>query len=169
MGFGHRQQGFGVCYAVDAWDNAVAAKNQKETANKDYWSKVPMAEIHDFFMKARQRENIVHYVKVLKMEADKAAAEFEDGSVDVLHFDADHSEEASVRDIIAWIPKVRAGGYVCFDDTDWTEGNIVTTAKAQQMLVDAGYAITHTEAHDDEGNEWKMFQKPMPLQPTGPE
>ena len=47
-----------------------------------------------------------------------AAARFDDGSLDAVFIDADHSEEAVARDIAAWLPKVKRGGVIAGHDVD---------------------------------------------------
>jgi len=64
--------------------------------------------------------------RILKMETWDAAGLVEDGSLDLVFIDADHSEPGVLRDITAWTPKVKIGGYVTGHDIDWpTVRNIV--------------------------------------------
>ncbi len=55
-------------------------------------------------------------VKPLRMSSLAAAKTIEDGSVDVLFIDADHSYQATLADIKAWLPKVKSGGVLCGHD-----------------------------------------------------
>lgn len=57
--------------------------------------------------------------QILKMETCEAAAQIEDGSLDLVFIDADHSEAGVRRDLRDWMPKVRPGGYVTGHDIDW--------------------------------------------------
>ncbi len=49
---------------------------------------------------------------IIKSDTVEAARMFDDGSVDLVFVDADHSYEGVKRDIAAWIPKVRRGGWI---------------------------------------------------------
>jgi hypothetical protein len=51
--------------------------------------------------------------------------------VDVLHIDGNHSEEQSTADVHMWLPKIRSGGLVWFDDTDWK-----STENARRLLAE---------------------------------
>jgi hypothetical protein len=61
-------------------------------------------DIHKIFM-----QNVGHYenLKVLKMDSVEASKRFKDESVDVVFIDGEHTYDAVVRDIKAWLPKVK--------------------------------------------------------------
>ena len=60
----------------------------------------------------------------LRTETPQAAAMFFDGSLDFVFIDADHSEEGAYKDIAAWWPKVRAGGFIGGHDIDHPETHL---------------------------------------------
>lgn len=49
------------------------------------------------------------------MDSLKASKKYY-GKIDLIHIDGDHSYEAVLADCEAWLPKVKKGGYACFDD-----------------------------------------------------
>jgi hypothetical protein len=55
-------------------------------------------------------------IEVLRRDTALAGELFADLSVDVVSFDADHSAEGLARDLLAWVPKVKAGGLLCGHD-----------------------------------------------------
>jgi cephalosporin hydroxylase len=56
-----------------------------------------------------------HYTPI-RATSVEAAALYEDGSLDFVFIDADHSYESVKADIAAWAPKVRPGGYLAGHD-----------------------------------------------------
>lgn len=60
-------------------------------------------------------------------------------TVDLLHIDGCHSVLASCRDVESWLPKVRQGGIVVLDDSDWD-----TVQPAREMLMEQ-LELVHTE------------------------
>lgn len=55
-------------------------------------------------------------VKLVRAASLDVVDQWEDGSLDWVHVDGDHSFDAAVRDIIQWAPKVREGGLVLVHD-----------------------------------------------------
>lgn len=57
---------------------------------------------------ARSRAGIV----LLHMDSVDAARRIEDGSLDLVFIDADHSYQGCKTDIAAWLPKIKRGGWL---------------------------------------------------------
>jgi predicted O-methyltransferase YrrM len=53
---------------------------------------------------------------ILVSDSVDAASQFLDGILDLVFIDADHSYEGCLRDIHAWLPKVKRGGWICGHD-----------------------------------------------------
>lgn len=58
---------------------------------------------------------------VLAMSSADASQAVQDGTLDFVFIDADHSYEGCSADIAAWLPKVKAGGLICGHDYDHPE------------------------------------------------
>ncbi len=53
---------------------------------------------------------------ILQMDSVEAAKRLDDGSLDFVFIDADHSYKAVVDDIQAWMPKIKKGGWLSGHD-----------------------------------------------------
>lgn len=62
---------------------------------------------------------------ILNMETWEAAEHVEDGSLDCVFIDADHTSEGVRRDIETWRPKIREGGFITGHDCDWESVRVV--------------------------------------------
>jgi membrane-associated protease RseP (regulator of RpoE activity) len=75
--------------------------------------------LYDEFIK--NIEPVKHIVTPVKMSSVEAAKLYEDKSLFFVFIDASHLYEAIKEDIIAWLPKVKSGGFIGGHDIDQTE------------------------------------------------
>lgn len=85
---------------------------------------------------------------VLNMTTAQASRTIEDGSLDFVFVDADHSYEAVQEDIALWKPKVKAGG--------WLGGHDYHTRKFPGVVqaVNEAFGGTH---HEMPGTIWGVW------------
>jgi hypothetical protein len=92
---------------VDRW--SVATEGYKKSGDaaarlkKDQWEKVYQRAV-------RVAER--HGAEVIRSDSESAAALVPNKSLDLVYIDAEHTEAAVRRDIIAWLPKVKMGGWI---------------------------------------------------------
>jgi predicted O-methyltransferase YrrM len=63
-----------------------------------------------------------HYRTLFGGDSFDRANDFEDGSIDFVFLDANHSYEFISKDIAAWLPKIKKGGILAghdYDPKDW--------------------------------------------------
>jgi predicted O-methyltransferase YrrM len=84
------------------------------------------------------------------MRSEDAVSWFADESIDILHIDGNHATEAVLKDVRLFLPKVKRGGYIWFDDADWP-----STLPAQKLLLIQCFVIKERS----EGNSCLLFQK----------
>lgn len=83
-------------YCVDNWDPSYCKPHVEE-------------------MFDRMSSNYDNLVKI-KKNSDLASKEFEEGTLDLIYIDADHSEEGFRADMENWVPKVNSSGIVAGHD-----------------------------------------------------
>lgn len=73
-------------------------------------------ERQDLIYKGAQENAAKFGFKIMRAASLDVVGQFEDGSLDWVHVDGDHTFDACVQDIIRWAPKVREGGLVLVHD-----------------------------------------------------
>jgi len=87
-------------------------------------------------------------VTFLEGWSDVRAKDFADGSLDLVFIDADHSEESVLRDLQAWLPKLRPGGILSGHDYGAPHHPGVKRA------VDRAFAESAHPVHLDDNKVW---------------
>lgn len=106
-----------VLYMVDRWtapeegdsyltSGSTYARQDQSVFDEVYHKAVDVARIFP------DRAHIIHE------ESTEAAGRFENGSLDFVFIDADHSYQGVSTDIAAWLPKVKPGGLIGGHDYD---------------------------------------------------
>lgn len=130
----------GHIYGVDPWKKEACLEGINDKANDEWWNKLDLEAIHRSCMGFIWANDLDPWCTVIRAKGEHIAGLFpirekvgiEDQAtnpIDILHIDGNHSEVASTRDVELWLPRVRHGGYIWLDDTDWS-----TTAKAVELL-----------------------------------
>ena len=143
------QQGFGRADGIDPFEVSAALEGSNAPENSEWWGRLDYGAIAHAAQMGICSLGLYQYARLIRLRSREAVSYYEDGSVDVLHLDANHSEETSCEDVALWAPKIRPGGYWIFDDTNWE-----STQKAQRELVGLGF--NEIENHDT----WKVYRAP---------
>lgn len=101
-------------YMVDSWKEHDP---EGEYAKSDYHGKLSQKEQDDLYTGTLAAVSFAGgRAKVIRKDSLEAAKYFEDNSLDFVFIDADHTYEAVKKDIEAWAPKVKNGGWLCGHD-----------------------------------------------------
>jgi predicted SAM-dependent methyltransferase len=92
------------CFAVDTW------KGDKHSGFYDEELFTEFKVFHD--------QNFSSFSKIIRAEFDTAAGEFEDGKIDLIHFDGLHTYDAVRHDFETWLPKLSERAIALFHDTN---------------------------------------------------
>lgn len=102
-------QGRGKVFAVDHWngnDTTVLA----ETAKRQ--------DTYKIFQSNMEKMGVWDTIHPIKASSEEAVGQFEDESLDMVFIDADHRYDYIIKDLKAWLPKVKKGGILCGHDAE---------------------------------------------------
>jgi hypothetical protein len=148
LGLKDSSNAFSRIDGIDPYTPAAALEGDNHPDNNSWWSSLDYDAVARTAQDALYRLDLMPYARLVRMLSREVVGFYSDGTIDVLHQDANHSEATSCEEVTRWTPKIRPGGYWVFDDTNWD-----STKKAQQMLVDLGFS--EIEDHVS----WKVYQK----------
>lgn len=122
----------GIVYAIDPWSKADCSEGYiPGDPNYEWWNSIDLEKIYSNFILMLKKHKLQHYCSVMRMTSIQARGYFVDESIDILHIDGNHSEDSALRDAKLFLPKVKSGGYIWFDDVNW-----MSTTKAIEFLSD---------------------------------
>ena len=92
------------CYAVDTWAGDQHA---------GYYDESVFFEVSNY--------NAILYSEMstlVRSTFAQALTQFDDGTIDILHIDGEHTYYAAQRDFVSWLPKMSRQGIIIFHDID---------------------------------------------------
>lgn len=93
-------------YGVDIWIDVPGLSHHKDQYQNMIYV---LGKVHEYAGRGR----------IIGKPSLDAVRQFEDGSLDFVFIDADHSTESVSADIKVWLPKIRQGGFITGHDYDW--------------------------------------------------
>lgn len=136
----------GKIYGIDPWSSLESAEGM-EGANKEYWSKIDHDAILQGLISKINFYNLNNQIELIRSTSENAQII---RRIDMIHIDGNHSEKTSYNDVTKWVPQVKKGGIIIFDDVNWS-----TTDLAVQWLNQ--HCTKAGEFHGD--NVWGIWIK----------
>lgn len=127
-----------VIYGVDVWK--APDSHSAYTATGDRLAQAPQHEYDMALWNLKQRAaGYPGRVYLLRTDTVAASHLFLNESVDAVFVDADHSYEGCLRDIRAWAPKVKRGGWIGGHDIDHPEYPLWGVRRAVEEGLPSGH------------------------------
>ena len=144
MGFAARQLVDSMVYGIDPWkiDSAVEGDNVEENAK--WWKeRANLEQMHWQAMHSIWAHRLDKWITIIRNGSQYVHQLFP--VIDFLNIDGNHTEVASCRDVELYLPKVRTGGYITADDSDWssTQKAMDIIAEQCELINDTGKARTY--------------------------
>jgi predicted O-methyltransferase YrrM len=121
----------GIAYGIDPWSNEASVEEMMNEANRAYWGVVDHQAIKRELMQKIWEFQLQEYAELIQSTSEEAPPIAE---IELLHIDGNHSERTSYLDVTKWVPLMKKGGIVLFDDMTWYENGVYTTARAVEWL-----------------------------------
>ncbi len=113
----------------------------------------------DAMLDRMRRAGLADCFTLVREPSLQAASRFEPGTIDLLHIDGDHSRAAVEADVAAWLPLMRPGGIVVFDDISWP--SIAPVAAAVQANAETVFALVDHQSRAGRGpNDFLVLRLP---------
>lgn len=126
-----KHNGSGTIYGIDPWDSFASIECIKSAVNRDFWYSVDHGAVYRGLVQKLHEFDLEPWVRLIVATSESADPIHD---IDILHIDGNHSEEMSCLDVHKWVPLVRKGGFILFDDMTWCENDVHTTRKAVEWL-----------------------------------
>lgn len=138
MALALKENGTGRIFGIDPWQNTDAIRLETEEINRDWWAKIDLTKILNICTLGIHEFGVERQCVLIRAISQDVEGLF--GKIDLLHIDGCHSRAASTSDVDIYFPKVRKGGDVVLDDTDWKSLQFATekVAKASDLVKDGG-------------------------------
>lgn len=154
----------GHCTGIDPWTKDAALEGGTNPENDKWWAELDIERIYRVAISNIRTFGLDDFITIERKHDVDALPLFGDGSIGLLNIDSNHGELVSVRTVKDWVPKVKIGGLVAFDDSDWP-----STQKAVALLHE-GLGTKHVKTYnmtgppDDAGNpthagQWMLFER----------
>lgn len=141
-----RTVGKGKIFGIDPWDPLESIEGM-DGENYNWWGQVDHEKILNG-LKAKIAQFALNEQIILLKTTSELAPPIPD--IDILHIDGNHSEKAAYLDVNKWVPLVKKGGLIIFDDITWGSNK-----SAVEWLDE--YCIKLVEYH--EFNDWGIWIK----------
>lgn len=120
----------GVIFGIDPWDPNASLQGLTNESNKAFWGWVDHEAVMWGLIDKICQFDLIDQVQLIKTTSKEAAPI---SGIDILHIDGNHSDETSYIDVTKWVPYVKAGGLIVFDDITWSENG---TESSQRRAVE---------------------------------
>lgn len=121
----------GKIYGIDPWESAASVQGIMHEGSRAFWTFVDHEDVMRKLIQYIEDFRLTEQVELIRATSlDAPIIE----NIDILHIDGNHSDETSYIDVTKWVPHVRKGGWIIFDDMNWTEQGMATTRRAVEYL-----------------------------------
>lgn len=151
IALGLKLAGRGKIDGIDSWSKEDCLEGQQSDVDRKLWGEDTDYEaLVRHTLDGVKRFGVDEYARVVRKRTTEALSDYEDGSIDLMHLDSNHSELVSCRDVTAWLPKMAERSVWIADDTNWP-----SMQRALGLLEAAGFRRIETGPD----NFWAVYAR----------
>ena len=143
----HLNHGFVI--GIDPWRVDACLEGSHPEEHQEWWAKIDFDYIASHYREKVKEFGVNKYVSHIQQHDRDVSHLFAPRSIDMIHFDSNHSPEESFLCVERWFPKLTNGAIIVMDDVDW---------KGQQPAIDA--LIYHGVLELDVFDKYAVYRKP---------
>ena len=118
QGFAARELRTSMVYGIDPWKIEAQIEGDNVVANAQWWKQsVNLEYMHQQTMIVLWAHRLDQWVTIIRNASQYVYQLFPE--IDFLNIDGSHTELSSCRDVELYVPRVKSGCYITFDDCDW--------------------------------------------------
>lgn len=114
----------GRLYAIDAWNFEAAVNRLNDSSLVEVFRSLDWKSIRKECETLIQSKKLSSYCTLIQDLSEEASFRFAEESIDFLYIDGNPSCEGSLADVLAYLPKVKKGGYVCLNGANTLEKTV---------------------------------------------
>ena len=138
----------GIIHGVDSWKVNDCIDGMQNESAINWWNALDYEKIYNGCKSSIENNNLQNYIKLHRMSSEEYSKMI-DYEIDILHIDGNHEEESSCKDVELYLPKVKKGGYIWFDDANWHQ-----TQKAINLIENKFECKLIDKARSDDPNNF---------------
>jgi predicted O-methyltransferase YrrM len=138
--------GSGKIYGIDPWSSQESAKGL-EGEHQEWWSALDHDSILASLWDEIQISALTNVIELRRMTSESCPPI---AGIDIIHIDGNHSADSALFDVTKWVPLLKEGGLIIFDDLNWE------STSAAVAWLDA-HCQKIAEFHGD--NIWGVWMK----------
>jgi predicted O-methyltransferase YrrM len=119
-----KRLGDGEIFGIDNWSRETALEGGPDSVGKEHlddpiWTQAGLTDAYVKFTRALQDLELSKCVRIIGANSRLVPGAFRHGTVDYIHIDANHSRQAVSDDVELYVPRLKPGGWLWMDDSDW--------------------------------------------------
>lgn len=110
----------GFIIGIDPYEASYSNQyDEKGSVNYEWWKEINYKDIHEHALENIKKYNLEKHIGLLKIDSQTFSKYVSFEELDFIHIDGNHTIEQALKDLIQYLPKLKDGSLIFFDDIGW--------------------------------------------------